>query len=192
MSSMHLGSEKTLEDEEAHLRLFLFIIIFILDHRIGFRSPIMKQKNPNFINGIVLLSLLVLSIVPISAQNTISVSLTRNFGMGFGGLIQGTFTLTASGSEEIQNLTVYFNGDEVYFTEGNSLSWQFVTDDYPSGSTNITIIGFDSSGTLYSGTTSATFLGTITTNLIIFGIFALVIILVIAKYGPIINRKRKQ
>jgi hypothetical protein len=65
-------------------------------------------------------------------------SINRNVGIGLGGLIQGTFTLHGSGPEIVQNLTVYFNGNQVHFVTGNTITWQFDTANYASGSTNIT------------------------------------------------------
>ena len=106
-------------------------------------------------------------------------------------MIQGTFTLTASGPDDIQNLTVYFNSDEVYFSEGNSLSWQFNTGDYPSGTTNITVIGLDNLGTEYTGNYTVTFLGPLETNLIIFGIFGLLVIILVIRYGSHLTKKQK-
>jgi hypothetical protein len=54
-------------------------------------------------------------------------SINRNVGIGLGGLIQGTFTLHGSGPEIVQNLTVYFNGNQVHFVTGNTITWQFDT-----------------------------------------------------------------
>ena len=150
----------------------------------------MRSKQLHNIVFGVALSILVVSANPVAAQTDITLSLTRNLGLGLGGIIQGTFTLSASGAGEIQNMTVYFNGDEVYFSEGSTFSWQFATDDYTSGATNITVIGIDDSGTVFTGSLSVTFLGGIGFNLIIFGIIALTIILVIAKYGPILMRRK--
>ena len=147
-----------------------------------------QYRRLSFIPVLLAFSLL---LAPVTAQNTVTIGLTRNMGIGLGGLIQGTFTLTASGSEEIQNLTVYFNGEEVYFSEGNSLAWQFNTDEYPSGTTNITVIGWDDLGTEYMGSYSTTFLGPLATNIIVFGIITIVIILVIVRYGPALAKRRR-
>ena len=129
---------------------------------------------------------------PVSAQESLNMSLSRNFGMGFGSYIQGTFTLSGSGPEEVSNLTVYFNDEQVHFVDGNTISWQFVTNDYPEGSTNITLWGIDDDGTTYYASATYYFIGGVTQTLITAGIFALVVVLIIAKYGSRILRLRKK
>ncbi len=130
--------------------------------------------------------------IHVAAQNTLSLSLDRNFGMGFGAFIQGTFTLRSTAPASVQNLTVYFNGEQVQFVTGNSINWQFNTDNYPSGSTNITLFGLDGEGAAYVGSTQVFFIGGITTTLITVGIIALVAVLVVIRYGPMRKGKRKK
>ena len=151
----------------------------------------MRKQTRGYLWYFAILISFSLLVAPTTAQNAITIGLTRNIGIGLGGLIQGTFTLTASGSEDIQNLTVYFNGEEVYFSEGYSLSWQFNTGDYPSGTTNITVIGLDDLGIEYTGTYTVTFLGPLETNLIIFGIFGLIVIILVVRYGSRLTKKQK-
>jgi hypothetical protein len=128
--------------------------------------------------------------VKVSAQNDLTLSLTRNLGIGLGGIIQGVFTLHGSGPETVQNLTVYFNGEQVHFATGNTIAWQFNTDDHPPGSTNITLFGVDNTGETYVAGTSVMFLSA-ALGAAIFGIvIILVAILAIAKYGPMIRKKR--
>ena len=57
--------------------------------------------------GILLVFGLVSSIpAQVAAQESLTMSINRNVGIGLGGLIQGTFTLHGSGPEIVQNLTV--------------------------------------------------------------------------------------
>jgi hypothetical protein len=118
-------------------------------------------------------------------------SINRNVGIGLGGLIQGTFTLHGSGPEIVQNLTVYFNGDQVHFVTGNTITWQFDTANYASGSTNITLFGVDDVGVTYVASQQVTIIGGVTSNLLTFGIIAFVVIVLLAKYGPMLMRKKK-
>lgn len=144
--------------------------------------------------GILLITagLCVCGPVQIAAQSNLTLSLTRNFGIGLGGIIQGTFTLHGSGPEAVQNLTVYFNGEQVHFATGNTIAWQFSTDDYPAGATNITLVGVDNAGETYVASTSVMFLSA-ALGATIFGIvIILVVVLVIAKYGPTIRKKRER
>jgi len=134
------------------------------------------------------------SIFPMSVvgQGSLSLSIDRNVGMAFGGFIQGSYTLRGSGPEEIQNLTVYFNGDEVHFVTGNSIAWLFNTDDYPEGFTNITLLGVDVVGISYYASSQVTFIGGIVSNVITIGIIALVVVLIFAKYGPRLMSRGKK
>ncbi|MHA1905515.1 MAG: hypothetical protein ACXABC_15430 [Candidatus Thorarchaeota archaeon] len=151
-----------------------------------------KRRAVGFV-GSLIVSVAVFSGLPVIAvgQNTLSLSLDRNVGIGLGSLIQGTFTLRGSGPENITSLTVYFNGEEVHSVTSNSISWQFNTADYPSGSTNITLTGLDDQGTRYRASTDVFFLGGMLSNLITVGILGFVTILIILKYGPRLIKSRK-
>lgn len=124
-------------------------------------------------------------------QESLTLSLDRNVGMALGSIIQGTFTLRGSGPETVQNLTVYFNGDEVRFVTGNSIAWQFNTADYPGGSTNITLFGVDDVGATYYATRQVTFIGGAISNAITIGVIALVAVVILAKYGTRLLSLRK-
>ena len=129
----------------------------------------------------------------VAAQNTLTLTLDRNFGIGlpFGGIIQGTFTLHASGPDAVRNLTVYFNGGQVHFTTGNTLSWQFQTGDYPAGSTNITLLGIDDLGGTYHASMQVMFLSE-SMGALFFGVVMIVVVaLVIVKYGPMLRKKQR-
>ena len=144
--------------------------------------------------GVFLLVVGLVAVIPMNAagQGTLTLTLNRNVGMAFGSFIQGSFTLRGSGPENVQNLTVYFNGEDVHFVTGNSLLWVFNTGDYPSGATNITLFGVDDVGGTYYATRQVTFLGPAVVNVIIVVIFALVAVLLVAKYGPRLARSRKK
>jgi hypothetical protein len=111
--------------------------------------------------------------------------------MHLGSIVQGIFTLRGSGPEEVQNLTVYFNGEQVHFVTGNTIAWQFDTADYPGGPTNITLFGVDDIGTTYLATRQVTFIGGAASNVITIGVIALVVVLILAKYGSRLMGLRK-
>ncbi len=111
--------------------------------------------------------------------------------MAFGNYISGTFTLTGSGPDAVQNLTVFFNGDEVHFVNGNSVSWQFNTGNYPSGATNITLVGADDLGELYTANARFVFISGSLSTIITIGIIALISVLAIAKYGSRFLKSKK-
>ena len=127
-----------------------------------------------------------------AAQGSLTLNLDRNFGTALGSLIQGTFTLRGSGPEEVQNLTVYFNGEQVHFVTGNTISWQFDTGDYASGAMNITLYGVDDVGGEYLASRQVTFLGGAASNIFTIAIISLVVVAVVCRYGPRIAELRKK
>lgn len=154
-----------------------------------------KSQRPSLLHiGAVLLVVGLVSSVPLNAagQGTLTLTLDRNIGMALGSLIQGTFTLRGSGPEDVQNLTVFFNGEEVHFVTGNTIAWQFNTGNYPGGSTNITLFGVDDVGGTYVASRQVTFLGGAVGNAVTIIIITLVVVIVLAKYGPRIAGMRKK
>jgi hypothetical protein len=144
------------------------------------------------IAGLLLITVGLFAGMPMQAagQESLSLSLTRNIGIGLGNIIQGTFTLHGSGPAEVQNLTVYFNGEQVHFVTGNTINWQFHTGNYAAGSTNITLFGIDDSGGTYRATRDVFFLSEAMGTVIFGGVMILVVILIVAKYGPKLRKKR--
>ena len=151
-----------------------------------------RNRQALAITGFLLITVSVFAGMPIQAsgQESLSLSVDRNVGIGFGNIIQGLFTLRGSGPAEIRNLTVYFNGEQVHFVTGNTISWQFHTGDYTPGSTNITLFGVDDSGGTYSATREVFILSEAMSTVIIGIIMALVVVLVIVRYGPMLRKKR--
>ena len=143
--------------------------------------------------GILLLIGLV-SCLPVqtAAQGSLTLSLDRNIGTALGPLIQGTFTLRGSGPEAVQNLTVFFNGEQVHFVTGNTIAWQFNTGDYSSGAMNVTLFGVDNVGGSYVASRQVTFLGGVVSDIFTIGIIAFVVVIILAKYGPRIAGLRKK
>jgi len=130
--------------------------------------------------------------INVSGQDTLTFSINRNVGMAFGNYISGTYILQGSGPTSIQNLTVYFNGEQVHFVTGNTISWLFDTANYEGGATNVTLIGITDTGILYDSTQTVVFIGGEIVNIITIGIIALVVVLILAKYGPRLIRLRNK
>jgi len=146
-----------------------------------------------FLGVMLVMSLNPAMLTHVAAQNTLSLSLDRNIGIGIGGFIQGTFTLRGGGPAEVQNLTVYFNGEQVHFVTGNTINWQFDKANYPSGNTNITLLGLDDAGGTYLADAQVFFIGGLMSTLITVGIIALVAVLIVVRYGPMLKgRERKR
>jgi hypothetical protein len=128
----------------------------------------------------------------VTGQDTLTFSINRNVGMAFGNYISGTYTLQGSGPTSIQNLTVYFNGEQVHFVTGNTIAWQFNTANYEGGAMNVTLVGITDTGTSYDSTQTVVFIGDSVNTLITIGIILLVAVLILAKYGPRLIRLRNK
>lgn len=157
---------------------------------------VLQQPNPKISRPVIvlLLTLGMLSFIPmtISAQDTLSFTVNRNVGMAFGSYISGTYTINGIGPETIDNLTVYFNDVEVHFVTGNTIAWQFNTANYDGGATNITLIGITGSGEAYTASQVVVFIAEGISTMITIGILALVVVLILAKYGPRLMRMRNK
>ena len=125
-----------------------------------------------------------------SGQDTLTFTINRNVGMAFGNYISGTYSLQGSGPTSIQNLTVYFNGEQVHFVTGNTIAWQFDTANYEGGATNVTLVGITDAGVSYDSTKTVVFIGGAINTMITIGIIALVAVILLAKYGPKLMKMR--
>jgi hypothetical protein len=145
--------------------------------------------------GVVVVILVTLGPSIAVARDEITYTLDRNFGTAIGNNIQGTFTLRGSAPASVVNLTVYFNSTEVHFVTGNTISWQFVTNNYSSGVVNITLAGMDDEGTLYKISKDYVFINQSQANSITVVILAVVgvtvAVSVIAKYKYGFGKKNK-
>ena len=130
--------------------------------------------------------------VNVSGQETLTLSVNRNIGIGFFNYISGSFTLHGSGPDTIQNLTVYFNDVEVHFETGNTVSWQFNTADYEGGSTSITLIGIDNTGGIHSASQHVVIINEALTGMVTIVVAILIIVLLLAKYGPRLMKMRNK
>ena len=106
----------------------------------------------------------------VAAQETLTMTFSRNFGTALGDTMSGLFTLHCTGPEEIANLTVYFNDVEVHFVTGNIIAWQFHTSDFAEGATNITLAGIDDLGGTYLANRQVTFFAEGATDFITIGV----------------------
>jgi len=83
-------------------------------------------------------------------EEILSLGIKKNFGTGIGDKIEGDFTISGSGPDNILNLTLFFNGTQVAFESDNQLTFRFDTKDYSLGLMNITLVGEDSEGMVYN------------------------------------------
>ena len=99
--------------------------------------------------GIILLGALLIQI-PINGQSeeapSVSFNVSKRMGTGIGDRIEGQFTLKGSSTGKIVQLIVYFNGNEVNKVDGSEIVFEFDTNNYPLGMTNITLVGIVETG----------------------------------------------
>ncbi|MGD0174092.1 MAG: Ig-like domain-containing protein [Anaerolineales bacterium] len=98
-----------------------------------------------------LLLALFLSLVFVSAAlaqgETLNLSLSRDFGYGgFGGDIQGTFSLHASGPSTLTRVEFFIDETKIGEVDQAPFNLQFVTDNYPLGAHSLSAVGYTSDG----------------------------------------------
>ncbi len=120
----------------------------------------------------------------------LSISFRRNFGIGLGDYVQGKFTVTGTAPDSIVNLSLTFNGEEVLYVEGNDLSFQFHTDDFPPGETDITLFGWDSEGQIFSESEVVNILEPVWALIIGIVTGVIVVVAFFLKYGKYFRRKK--
>jgi hypothetical protein len=81
-----------------------------------------------------------------SQEDSISMNIRVQSGGEILGKLFGKLELKANGPQDLKNMSLYFNGTEVYSTEGDSLSFVFETQNYGAGQMNITVIGYYENG----------------------------------------------
>jgi hypothetical protein len=82
------------------------------------------------------------------AQEELQLRLKRNFGYSSGsGAIQGNFTMTATGPEEMASVEFFLDGDLLGQDAISPFQLRFVTDDYPVGDHTLQASGLTTNGT---------------------------------------------
>jgi len=150
-------------------------------------------------SSILLALLLCLTMVSVvSAQDQgLELSLSRDWGYGgFNGDIQGTFSMHVKGPEDLVKVQFYI--DDLMIGEDTSapFAYQFLTDNYPTGTHGMKAIGFTASGIqLESNTISALFISkeaSSSTTIKMVGTIlgALVLAVLISAVIPMISRRK--
>ena len=115
------------------------------------------------ISGAILITILV-SLVIISAASAqgeeLTLSLSKDFGSGgFNGDIQGTFTVKASGPDNLEWVQFFLDDTLLGEDTESPFAIQFITDNYATGAHVFTAVGFTTDGKrIGSKTISAVFM----------------------------------
>jgi hypothetical protein len=92
-------------------------------------------------------------------DNALSLSLSRDFGAGFGNSIQGTFSFRVSGPDNLASVTFYIDDQIVGQDNEAPFRLQFKTDTYPLGVHTLHATGITQDGqTLSSNSLSRNFI----------------------------------
>ncbi|UYP47195.1 hypothetical protein NEF87_003480 [Candidatus Lokiarchaeum ossiferum] len=140
------------------------------------KSIIFNPRGKVIILSIISFAILGSLIQPtlVCAAEEVSMSISKTMGSDFGQKINGKFRIRGTGSAGITSLDLYFNGTLVANEDTNALDFNFDTDDYSLGMMNITLIGKDASGNIYSDQKDKEFVSS-AINLILIPIFLLAI-----------------
>jgi uncharacterized C2H2 Zn-finger protein len=82
----------------------------------------------------------------VSAAPTVSISLTRTNGYGWGNDINGHFTVNADVSSDVVKVEFYIDNILQYTVSGSAFAWSFNTENYPLGQHSITAVAYNSAG----------------------------------------------
>jgi hypothetical protein len=108
----------------------------------------MKKILPSLAVAILSMAILVAPVLA-QAQPTLSLRLSRDFGYSSGtGRIQGTFSMIASGPDNLEQVTFMIDEQVVGTALASPFRLRFSTSDYPLGVHTITASGETSDGSL--------------------------------------------
>jgi hypothetical protein len=134
---------------------------------------------------------------PVSAQEeepALDISMVRNFGYGgFSGDIQGTFTIRASGPDDLVEVRFYIDDTLIGTDKEAKFALQFQTDNYELGWHEIHAVGILSDGTeISSDVLTREFVSSETTmNFVIPVVGVALLFSLIGVLGPVLMGRRK-
>lgn len=128
------------------------------------------------------------------ADPTLTLKLKRNVGtdMGDNLRIEGDWTITGTGSNDIVRMDLLFNDNITAQSTNNSLSFRFNTRDHPIGTTNITLIGYLSNGSSIQTTEIREFMDPEETDRFLYITLSITGIIVVLSIVIAIISKKKQ
>jgi len=85
----------------------------------------------------------------VTGAEVLTAFLVRVVGYHIGDDIQGHFQIIVHAPSNLTKVEIRFNGTLVHETSTSPLIWNFHTDNYPLGLTNMTVAGWDLQDTLY-------------------------------------------
>lgn len=91
--------------------------------------------------------------IPVLAQDEpeVSIRLSRDFGTGIGSRIEGTFSIHATGPDNLERVEFYLNGESIGEDAESPFRLQFHTGSFSPGDYVISVVGFTTEGQELTG-----------------------------------------
>jgi hypothetical protein len=104
-------------------------------------------KNTRTALGLAVLATLLLASAVLAQEEALTMSLSRDWGYGgFGGDIQGTFSMHVKGPTNVTRVEFYIDDLKIGEDTQPPFDLQFVTDNYPLGTHDLYAIGYTADG----------------------------------------------
>ena len=103
---------------------------------------------------LLIIGVLIFFLLPASVlaqSEDLDLRLTRDFGYGAGGQVQGKFSLRVDGPVDIVRVDFIIDGEVVQTITEAPFRYRFNTDDYPPGAHTMTAVGYLADGTQVMG-----------------------------------------
>ncbi|MCL4261723.1 MAG: hypothetical protein KJ069_00840 [Anaerolineae bacterium] len=90
--------------------------------------------------------LLAVAVTAVSAQDALRLSLSRDFGAGFGADIQGRFSMHVEGPEDLVRVLFFIDDTQVAEQTAPPFRYQFSTGNFPPGTHVLRAVGYTADG----------------------------------------------
>jgi len=101
--------------------------------------------------SVVLIAISLLPVPVVAQSEELALRLSRDWGYGAGGQIQGRFSLRVSGPDDIDKVDFIIDDQVVQTSTEPPYRYQFHTDDYAPGVHTMTAVGYKADGTPVNG-----------------------------------------
>ncbi|MCW4006530.1 MAG: hypothetical protein NWF04_08080 [Candidatus Bathyarchaeota archaeon] len=154
----------------------------------------MQKRFRSVVCGFLVLFVLCVStglIVQVNADPTVSLSLRRDNGYGFGGDISGLLTARTEVSDDVVTVEFYLD-DELQFTADSApFWWSFDTFDYSFGEHIIKAVAYDNADNQATDTLSRNFVDVSNELLLEITVIIVVIVVALCIVAILIMRRRR-
>ncbi len=145
---------------------------------------------PKLFSLILLVIIVAVPLLVADAKPTISVSLYKDNGYGFGDDMAGLWTLKTATSDDTAYVEFYLD-NQLHLNDTTApYSWQFNTEDYPIGEHTLSALAYDASGESEVSNVTRNFMENTTSSVVII-VIAIAAVVVAVAVGIAIYRIKK-